>query len=488
MKNKTRSMSYNIDIEKGTISLLIVRILMILLAVVQFILIPRTLGPAGMGYYSYWLSIFFILSSVLGLGGFPLLSRYIPELRLNCQGAIKPLVNYLLLIKLPVFILVFGLGQFFFVHTRSAFSIICIGALLATIELIVEGIIYGYNRISQYSLMPLFRILFRIILLLSLYPLLQNKGILLAIVIAPLLTLLIFSASLFRILPESSNKLDRPLSAYLKSGSWLYFSHILSILTFWLIIGISKFFLNDITRIGLLGLSLQICLLISFLLFSVVQSMLPTFVEFHLNKDIRMSSSLKLSWKYTNLLLFPIVTGIFMLIRPVILILIGESFLPSVPLIRLFLPNIILFSWIFHHEQVLIIHEKMRSLFLIEFTRFIIFLILSVMLIKLHGISGGPVALFLGSLAVFGLILPITWKLEKIKKYLASILKPILGSILMAILIYLIKPDELIELLICGIIVLIFYFGILWIMRGIDKNDLQKFKRILINAKLNSRK
>jgi len=467
------------DVGRGTFSLIGTRFLLILLAIVQFTLIPRLLNPVGMGYYSYWLSIFFILSAILGLGAFPLLSRYLPELRLRARSAIKPFLKQLLLIKFPIFFLLLILGLIIFPFSRSAYLAICLGSFIAAVELMVEGIIYGFNIINIFSLMPLSRISSRIIILIVLFPLLGSKGILLSILIAPLITLLIFSGKAQKMLPLQSGKLDRPFIFYLKTGSWLYLTNILSVLTFWSIISLSRVLVNDLVEIGFLGLALQICLLSSFLIFSLAQSLLPTFVQFHLLKDIRLTSSIRLSWKYTNILLFPLVAAILTLIKPVIRIIIGDIFLASVPLINLLLPNIIFFCWVFLLEQILIIHEKMRSVFLIELLRFIIFLLIATFLIHRIGILGGPIALTTASLAGFLISLITAARLEKIGQFLSSILKPFICSVLMGTTIYLINPVTTVKFICSTILSPILYFTILYWIKGFSKKDLHRFKYVI---------
>ena len=62
-------------------------------------LIPRTLGPEQMGFYTYWLSVCFILGTLLDLGGSPIIFRYIPEFRKRDEGKIRPLIRMVLLLK-----------------------------------------------------------------------------------------------------------------------------------------------------------------------------------------------------------------------------------------------------------------------------------------------------------------------------------------------------------------------------------------------------
>lgn len=472
------------QIGRGAVFILGGKIAAFILMAGQAIVIPRVLGPESMGFYFYWLSIFFILGSAFGLGGFSILSRYIPEFWATNQSAIRPLVWRVIGIKFPAVILVLLAGPFLFPETGAHFFIIVLSAIILSISRGMGVIIYAHKEMGKYSLLSFIRLLFRFILILVLFSLLGNKGILLAFLGSSLLVSILFGRATLNSLPKTHGELPRPFKDYLVFGIWLYFGGLLSSLTNWSVVVLSEKQIGDLAIIGYLGVGLQISFFIRYLIFSVGESVFPSLVEFFAQKDQRFRKSIELSWRYTNLILFPIVSGAFILIKPTIVLLIGSEFLPSAKIVNLLMPAVIFFCWSHIHKQILYAHEKKREIFLISFLEFAVFFISGWYLIKVEGILGAPMSLCLGSLVGYIYACRTSLRLEKISGYLPSITKPALASCVMGILLRPIPVTTIFHLLGNLFLGVILYLGIMWMLKGITSQDIERLKAILCRRSL----
>ncbi|MBN2460516.1 MAG: hypothetical protein JXB60_02820, partial [Candidatus Cloacimonetes bacterium] len=292
-------------IGKGTVAILSGRFLFLVITGIQAIFIPYLLGPVNMGYYSYWMSVFLILSTILGLGAFPVLSRYLPELKIKKKHAIVPLVTKLVIIKIPVLVISLLAGYLLWRSQWSAYMLIISGAAVFSLLLMEEAIFYSFRKMTFYALIPLTRILLRLFFIIIFFYFFQARGILPAISLSVVITFVLFLFFLLPLFPQGKGMLDRPFRQYLSFGLWLYMGTVPSVMITWMVIILSQLLINELTLIGYLGLGIQIFISSYLLVSSIPQSILPALVEFHLFSDDRISLSLGTSWKYTNLLLFP---------------------------------------------------------------------------------------------------------------------------------------------------------------------------------------
>lgn len=465
-------------IGKGTVAILSGRFLFLVITGIQAIFIPYLLGPVNMGYYSYWMSVFLILSTILGLGAFPVLSRYLPELKIKKKHAIVPLVTKLVIIKIPVLVISLLAGYLLWRSQWSAYMLIISGAAVFSLLLMEEAIFYSFRKMTFYALIPLTRILLRLFFIIIFFYFFQARGILPAISLSVVITFVLFLFFLLPLFPQGKGMLDRPFRQYLSFGLWLYMGTVPSVMITWMVIILSQLLINELTLIGYLGLGIQIFISSYLLVSSIPQSILPALVEFHLFSDDRISLSLGTSWKYTNLLLFPAVISIYLFSRPVIEFVIGSQFLPSVTVIRLFIPAVIFFTWTYLHEQVLLIYEKKITKFLVEMIRFLVFIPAALIMINDIGILGGPLALGLASLAGYVLILPLSTKLRVIPGYGKGIWKPLATSLLLGAGLYFFPLRNLWSTASVMLSFLILYILLMWLIGGINKDDWRRIRNI----------
>lgn len=466
-------------IGKGTLYILFGKVLLVFLGLLNVSLVPKILGPENMGFYSYWFSIFFILVAILNLGGPEVLTRYIPELRKRNYNSIRPLIEKTIGIKIPFTLLILLIGLFLFSSEKSHFSIIFLASICASIVVILQTILYSYKYMGKYVLIPLSRSVARLFLVIALFILFGAIGILFGILIGAFINLLISGLFIINLLPKTSGALDRPFREYLSFGLFVYLGILFFDLTIWSVVVLSEKYIDDMAVIGFLGLGLQICLIaIIGIIFSVSESILPSLFEFHVTNHEKLKRSLELSWKYTNIALFPTIFGLFVLANPAISIVVGEEFLPTVEIIDLLLPATAFIAWSKIHQQILLVYEKKKEIFVTQLIGFIVFLISGLVLIKNIGVTGAPIAISLGTSVGFIGTYFLSSKIIKIHSYSRYIFKPFIASIGMCIILSFIEVKNPTYLLGASVLGLSIYLIIMLLIKGITRTDIERVKEV----------
>lgn len=469
---------------KGAVFLFMGKTLTIIIEVLQILLIPRILGPENMGFYAYWLSVYFIAARILGLGGTVIIIRYIPELRIKSESMIPSLIKKIVYMKIPAFFIILGLGILIWTNEISHFMIIAIASLLFSLGLAGEFIVYSYNRMGTYALIPLIRLTSRTILVIALFYLFHTTGIVFGIFVAPLIG---FSLSLyfsFRLLPRDPIPLDQPFRKYLSFGFWVYLSEALQGIIVWLITILSREYIKDMTIVGYFGIGAQICFSIIMLVYFINESILPSLVEFRVMDNKKLRDSVRLAWKYTNILLFPLIFGGYVLAGPLITFFIGKDYIPGTHIIKLFFPAVIFFALIRLHNQILFVYDKKIKIFLTQLINLLVFLGAWFYLIGREEINYAPLSLCLGTFVAYLFILFHANKIVKVENYMANFLKPLMAASLMALVVNFFKVHSIFQLLFVVILGFLSYGLLLFVFRSIGKYDFEILKEFLKSVKI----
>ena len=333
------------ELGKGFLFVLSSRVAIIALGIVQITIVPRILNPTNMGIYSYWLSVLLIFSTILDLGGPEILSRYLPELRMRDPNSVKSLFKKNLQLKIFLLPLLILAGLYLFKDERAYFILIFSASVFASFSNLMQAGFYGFKDFSRYSMIQASRILIRLIFVIILFSLLGSIGIIYALLGGATLTALLFYPHIKKLVPPHYDELSKPFMEYFSYGLYLYSGNTFVILNTWLAVILVQNFIPAHEVVGFLGLAIQICLFaITGVLASVYESIFPTLIEFHTNNRSQLRKFIELSWKYTNIILMPVVIGFYFLAEPTIRFFIGTEYLPMTEIIKYLLPSVILFN------------------------------------------------------------------------------------------------------------------------------------------------
>lgn len=465
------------DLKTGFLLVFLSKVAIIALGIIQITIIPRLLNPVNMGLYSYWLSVLLIFSTILDFGGPDILSRYLPELRINDQDSVRSLFKKNLQVKiilLPPLILA---GLYLFREEKAYFIIVFFASVFASLSNLIQAGFYGFKDFKNYSMIQAARILIRLVFVIIFFILLGSIGIIYGLLVGAALCTIFFYPDIKKLVPPHNSKLSKPFAEYLSYGLYLYSGSTLAILNTWLAVILVKNFIPDLEVVGFLGLATQICLFaITGVLASLSESFFPSLIEFHTNDRSQLMKYIELNWKYTNIILMPAVIGFYFLAEPIVRFFIGLEYLPSVEIIRFLLPSVIFITWRGNYQQILALFENKKDYLYVHLAGFISFFIAAVILINKMGVLGAPIAISFGTFISFLYSYFYANRLLHIRSYLMHALKPFLASILTLNIIYLIDIINIYTLLLSIVLGGFIYLSVLVLIRGITINEIKSFK------------
>jgi O-antigen/teichoic acid export membrane protein len=207
-------------------------------------------------------------------------------------------------------------------------------------------------------------------------------------------------------------------------------------------------------------------------------SAFPLLAAYFLVSKLKLEKAYELSFKYMSVLVMPIAVGICILSEPIIRLIYGEQFINAAPAF-----SILIWSEIFVflgvvHVNVLIAVGLQKLDFIFTSTGAIVNVILNLLLIPRYGIVGASVATVIS----YGLGVPLSCLIKKTRPYgmalVLSTLKPLLSAIIMGYFVYFIYALglPLYAVILSGSMI---YAGIIFLIRGLDKQDLAYFRSIL---------
>ena len=465
------------ELWKGFLFVLSSKVAIIALGIVQITIIPRILNASDMGIYSYWLSVLLIFATILDLGGPEILSRYLPELRIKDPNSIKSMFKKNIQFKiflLPPLILA---GLFLFKDERAYFIMIFSASIFVSFSNLMQAGFYGFKDFSRYSMIQASRILIRLIFVIILFSLLGSIGIIYAFLGGAALTALLFYPRIKKVVSPHYGELSKPFIDYFSYGLYLYLGNSLGILSTWLAVILVKKIIPDLEVVGFFGLSIQICIVaIVGVLASVSESIFPILIEFHTNNRSQLRKFIELNWKYTNIILMPVVIGFYFLADPTITFFIGMEYLPTTEIIRYLLPSVIFFTWNGVYQRVILIFKKKKEYLFTQLAGFLPFFTLAIFLINTMGVLGAPIAISVGAFISFLFSYYYANKILKIKSYLMHAFKPVLASLLAFGVINMIEIDSFFMLLPSIILGVLIYLSVMVLIRGITKEDMKSLK------------
>jgi len=431
------------SIGQGATKIFIGKAIGLVIAFLSLVTIPRWLGPEQMGYYSYWLAIFFILVALYDLGNARLIQRYISEFLTVGQEQVKPFLKRIFCLEFLLFGLIILVGSFYFSSRLVSFLIIAIGALLHSLAAIIQNYFYAQKSMGKFTAIPVIINFSRWLGLLVLVFFFKQLGILLAIILGAIIVWLSWGSHFLRQLPQVSGSLAKPFKFYFLTSLTFFGVNIFFILTNRLAVPLAETFLQDLTLIGYLGTALLIVLqtLKNFTV-TLAESILPSLVDYYVQEaKEKMKVIVATAFKYTNLLVFPLIFGLAALIEPFIYYFIGADYLPTTRIIIWLLPALLFLSWYEINNRILIAEEKIRTIFLIQLTGFLVFIILSLALISQLGIIALPLALSLAALVNFILSFYYSHQYLAVKKSLWLVARILIASWLMYLIISLLPVE-----------------------------------------------
>lgn len=203
-------------------------------------------------------------------------------------------------------------------------------------------------------------------------------------------------------------------------------------------------------------------------------SVFPLMSKYFETSKESLTRAYTLSFRYMLMFIIPVAVGTTLLSKPIISLIYGERFLPSVAALSILIWSEVFVFFGIVHKQTLISTNKQRLDFIFTSTSAVINVVLNLILIPRHGIMGAAIATAFSY--TWGLVLSLF--LNVTRPYSLSgwgaMPKPIIASLVMGIYVYYMRSH--LTLAITGGIII--FTLVMFLIRGISRQDIHLIKTI----------
>ena len=210
----------------------------------------------------------------------------------------------------------------------------------------------------------------------------------------------------------------------------------------------------------------------------ILPSVLPKYYD---NGEIeKVKTFLKYSLKYFLLIAIPSAFGLSILSKPILMILTTPEIASNGYLITPFVALSALLCGIYGIiSNIIILKKKTKIMGNVWIFAAILNIVLNIVLIPYIGIIGAAAATLVSYFIAFIITTIYSFKYFKFDFDLVFIMKSTVASVLMSACIFLINPSGILNVLITIVIGAIIYIGLLFVLKGIKKEEFGFFKELL---------
>ena len=208
-------------------------------------------------------------------------------------------------------------------------------------------------------------------------------------------------------------------------------------------------------------------------------SIAPLFYDYFAVSGKKLEKAYELTFKYLSAFVIPIVFGVFILAGNIIMLVYGRQFIEASFALRILIWSEI-FVFLGTIQYYILVSVGLQKInFIITLASMVINVLLNLILIPRYGIAGASAA----TLVSYGLSIPILFLLTETRKYaiasVCSTLKPLLAAGLMGCFTYLAFVFK-IHLAINIFLSACIYFGLLLLIKGLNKQDFEYIKEMAV--------
>lgn len=472
-------------IAQNTIVQLIGKVISTALGLISLAMMTRYLGQAGFGEYTAVINFlsFFAIIADLGLTLVTVQMISVPDVDE------KKILNNLFglrLLSIVIFISLAPLAAFFLPYSATVKIGILIAAASFLFPALSQILIGLFQKKLRMDKAVIAENISRVVLLIGIYLSIHYNyglnGILWASVISAAAN---FFIGYLLALPFIGLRpsFDKQIWKETISKSWpLAITIVLNLLylkTDTLILSLVK----SSSEVGLYGAAYRIIDVLSTLPFMFAGIILPLLATywFEQKKDL-FKSTLQKSFDLMAVISLPIISGALILSKPIVVLVAGADFAASGLILKILIFAIlaIFLGCMFAHAVVAI--DKQRKMIKYYLFVSISSIILYLILIPKFSYIGAAAATVYSEAAIAFFSAYIVWQQTSFIPNAKIIVKSIIAASLMGLFLYIIPNNYLYSwlwLLVSIALSGILYFAILYLLKGITKNDLQ----ILLNKK-----
>jgi O-antigen/teichoic acid export membrane protein len=458
------------------------RLVNLLLAPAAIILLPGILGQDGYGQYSYWFGLITVYIIAFDAGAQPMLRRFLPELIESEPARSFSLFRAAMLLKL--FMLPLLIVNTFLSDDPKIIIWLLLAALLASLATNLADVYYSYQKMGLHSITVLSRRIIRLVLVPLLFIKLGFTGIIIALVVAEILGFII-SIPALNLFSRPKETLAQPFLRYYRQGIVMFLAMFASVF-----IGRSPVFFAewnglDVEIVGRVALCVDLSYFaLKELINAISESILPRLISLYAGgKMEKMQSLISQNYRIVNFVTLWFVSLGIGLAEPGLRLL-GEDFYMASLELQFLLALVIFSSWNLIHNQLLIIEEK-SYLVLVSQCAGLLFAV-SVILIYRHTLSIEILVLGLGGAMICSCI--VSYLVVR-KKYNARIslryfIIPLILAMVLSTVLGMLNINGVYQVSFAAMAGSLFYLVMMYISKGIHKEDLRLTANLLSRKKI----
>ncbi len=472
------------SIAKNTFYLLVAYIYQKLIALFYFILLARYLGADNFGKYLFAISFMTLFSVLINFGLCQVLTREIARDRAKTITYFQNIFAFSLLAGVGALILAFGLINVsnYPAVTKSLVYLVGVSIFLDSVALVCYQVFRGHQDLKFESL----GIIIHKTVMVGLGVFLIFLKVNVIWMMAPLVagSLFYFLNALFFLKRKMGfwpiPRINKPIFKFLVKLAIPFFIALIFAKLYATIDTVLLSYLGGDKYVGWYGAAQKLSM--AFLLLvagSFGAALYPAFSHYFVRSRQALNKVFQRAVFYLMLITIPIVFGLIVLAKPIILLIYGPEYLPAVIVLVFFALAMPLMFLDYIISGLLNACEKQKANTVIRGIGVGVLIILNLILIPLYYHLGSAIACLASFLVLFSLECYLVPKLVQIeKKYLIKRLAGIFGaSLLMAVVLLLLRNN--LHLFLSVLAGILSYFSILYLFRVIKKEDILSIKRLI---------
>ncbi|WP_457549426.1 flippase [Archaeoglobus sp.] len=457
-----------------------------IISLVIIVVLARYLGSAGYGKYAFVLAYLSFFGVIADFGVNSILVRDISRNKSIASkyignSAVMKLIFSILAIILSVIIITLTSYP---MDTKTYVYIASITLLFSSLSGLYAVLFQVYLKMKYSTVANLIdRFLFAILIL----ELALLNGSLFYVFIAFVFSKfvgMVVSYIYFRKFVTPKYEIDLRIWKYLLKESWPLTLTTVFVMIYMRIDQIMLSIMCGDSAVGYYSVAVSLVESLGIIPGAFMMSVFPFLSEYFQNSKEVYKRIYKLCFKYMSMLIIPIAVGTTLLAEPIIKLIYGYKYLPSVSALQVLIwSEVFVFIGVVYN-QILISANKQNIIIILTGTSAIINIILNILLIPIYGIVGAGIATVISY--AFGFLIGIFLSTTRDYSISAfkSMIKPTFVSIIIGIYIYYIKflfNKNFLYLFITILTAPVIYLFILYLINGITHEDIKIFKKIVLS-------
>ena len=266
------------------------------------------------------------------------------------------------------------------------------------------------------------------------------------------------------------------------------FAGVLTLVIKWTDVFMIGYF-RTISEVGVYNVALPTANLLVIVPTALMALFMPIITEFYSKrKFIEISIISRITSKWIFFFNFPIFLLIFLFSKEILRIMFGSEYVVGNSALLILIIGYMMLSLVHIHNSILIMMKKTKIIFYISLISAVVNVILNYYLIPKYGIIGGGIATSFSLILIYILTFKSAYKLTKIQplrlNYFKSITSGIISFSLIYFLVGLVEKDvSFISFVSFSTLFLIIYFLLVYLLKGLDKEDKDIIKSFYVKFK-----